>query len=227
MTVQALIQAAGVGSRLGLGPKAFVTLDGRTLLERAVALFDGIATETIIAVPASAVGQARALIDRPGVTIVAGGASRSETTRLLIEQASAPWIVLHDVVHPFATPELAGDLLTAARRHGAAAPGIANTEFLYNRSGQRLHAPGDTLVGQKPVAFSREAAMAGYGASAGASHDPSLMEILQNAGVTTHFIAGSARNIKITSPDDLDLAEALIARDKARARIAYADDRAG
>jgi 2-C-methyl-D-erythritol 4-phosphate cytidylyltransferase len=215
VSVEALIQAAGAGTRLGLGPKAFVVLDGRTLLERAVALLDGLAESVLVAVPAADVARARALVGRDGVTILAGGASRSETTRRLVARASAPWLLLHDVVHPFATPDLVLRLLEAARTHGASAPGLANTEFLYGRDGTPLHAPGEVLVGQKPVAFSRSAAEAGYAAAAsGASGDPSLMEVLALAGVRTRFVEGSARNIKITSGADLAFAEALLALDR-------------
>jgi 2-C-methyl-D-erythritol 4-phosphate cytidylyltransferase len=216
VTVQALIQAAGAGTRLGLGPKAFVMLDGRTLLERAVALLDGLAESVLVAVPAADVERARALVGRDRVTIIAGGTSRSDTTRRLVAQASAPWLLLHDVVHPFATPDLVARLLEAARTHGASAPSLANTEFLYDRDGAPLHAPGEVLVGQKPVAFSRAAAETGYAAAAACnlSGDPSLMEVLALAGVRTRFVEGSARNIKITSAADLAFAEALIALDR-------------
>jgi 2-C-methyl-D-erythritol 4-phosphate cytidylyltransferase len=222
MTVQALIQAAGSGTRLGLGPKAFVMLDGRTLLERALALFEGLADGILVAVPASGVDRARALVGRDGVTIIAGGASRSETTRRLVSCSTAPWLLLHDVVHPFATAELIGRLLDAARIHGASAPGVANAEFLYDRAGMPLHAPGEVLVGQKPVAFSRSVVEAGYAAAAArdASGDPSLMEVLALAGVRTTFVESSARNLKITTPADLAIAEALMALDRARTACA-------
>src|SRR4249919_3959560 len=119
MFVQALIQAAGQGSRLGLGPKAFVVLDGKTLLERAIELL-------------------RNIVD---VIVIAGGSSRSETTYKLVAEATAPWLLLHDVVHPFATTALVKNLLETAYQHGASAPGVANTEFLYTREGDLLHAP--------------------------------------------------------------------------------------
>lgn len=218
MNVQALIQAAGSGTRLGLGPKAFVLLDGRTLLERAVAMFDGIVDGVLVAVPASDIERARRLVSRPDVAIIAGGVNRSDTTRRLVASAAAPLLLLHDVVHPFATAELIARLLEAARRHGASAPGVANTEFLYDRNGVPLHAPGEVLVGQKPVAFSRSVAEAGYAAAhaGGGSGDPSLMEVLALAGVRTRFVESSAGNIKITAPADLAFAEALIALDRRR-----------
>lgn len=211
MAVQALIQAAGDGARLGRGPKAFVMLGGRTLLEHAVAIFRGVADGVIVAVQPAEMARARTLVGGDGVALIAGGASRSETTRRLVATATAPWLLLHDVVHPFATSDLARSVLAAAQAHRAAAPGVANTEFLYDRAGRPLHAPGGVLVGQKPVAFAREAVEAGYAVPGALAGDPSLLEILERAGIRTVFVEGSAGNIKITGPADLAAAEAMLA----------------
>ncbi|BBK37474.1 2-C-methyl-D-erythritol 4-phosphate cytidylyltransferase [Allostella sp. ATCC 35155] len=213
MQVQALIQAAGAGVRLGLGPKAFVRLDGSTLLERAIATVSGLVSDVIVAVPETLIAPARALVEGARVTVIAGGCSRSETTRLLVEAARAPWLLLHDVVHPFVTADLVAALLAAAQEHGAAAPGITNTEFLYSPDGDLLHAPGDVLVGQKPVAFARQPVADLYARrpAAPASADPSFLELLRLAGTPARFVPGAGGNIKVTCPDDLRFAEALLA----------------
>jgi len=218
MIVQALIQAAGNGSRLGLGPKAYVVLDGRTLIERAVEIFRDIAEHVIVAVPEAGIARAWSLVGGDRVAIIAGGSSRSETTRRLVAEATAPWLLLHDVVHPFATSALVEKVLQTAYEHRAAAPGVSNTEFMYGRDGTSLLAPGDALIGQKPVAVSREAVVAAYKAlqETKKAKDPSLLEILELAGIRTKFVEGSARNIKITGPADLEVAQAMIELEKAR-----------
>ncbi|MFI5411599.1 2-C-methyl-D-erythritol 4-phosphate cytidylyltransferase [Kaistia sp. UC242_56] len=215
---QALIQAAGSGSRLGLGPKAFVRLDGETLLERSVALFRDLVESIVIAVPAADLSRARSLVSGPGVSLIAGGATRSETTRKLIGEATAPWLILHDVVHPFVTVASVSLLIEAAKTQGAAAPGIVNTEYLYRLDGEIMHAPGGVLIGQKPIVFSAEAVRQAYSTldAADVSQDPSLLEVLEVAGIRTTFVEGSPRNIKITSPADLELAEAMVALEKSR-----------
>lgn len=213
MSSEGLIQAAGRGTRLGLGPKAFVKLGGVTLLERAVNLLRGRVDRIIVAVAEDDIRAAQNLGLGPDIVFVRGGASRSETTRLLIAAARSRWLILHDVVHPFATPELVQRLFDTARMTGAAAPGIANTEFLYDAAGNVIHAPGSVLIGQKPVAFSREGALAGYAANAreAVSADPSLLAILDRAAIRTAFVEGDPANIKITNSGDLRLAEAIIA----------------
>ncbi len=214
MTVQGLVQAAGSGSRLGLGPKAFVRLDGRTLLEHAVALLTPMVDSIVVAVAPDDMGRAQQLVAGARVRVIPGARSRSETTRLLIHEASARWIVLHDVVHPFADARLVAALLDKARAVGGAAPGLVNAEFVYDRKGDLLHAPGEVLIGQKPVAFAREAAIVGYASltPGGLGADPSFLDILERGGVKTAFVPGSALNIKITTPDDLRLAKALLAQ---------------
>lgn len=207
--VQALIQAAGSGSRLGQGPKAFIELAGQTLLERAIALFREIAGHVIVAVPGADVARAAALVADSRVDVIAGGESRSQTTRKLIERSSAPWLLLHDVVHPFASPDLVRRVLEAAMRHGASAPAVPNAEFLYDTDGSPLHAPGAVWIGQKPVGLSRETVIAAYRGSLVPPGDPSVLEILAAAGTATRFVPGERRNIKITEPDDLALARAM------------------
>lgn len=214
MNAEGLIQAAGSGVRLGLGPKAFISLAGMTLLEHAVALLRPEVDGIVVAVAADDADRARALVGGRGVTVMAGGASRSATTRRLIEAATAPLVVLHDVVHPFATPDLLRRVLDAARNAGAAAPAVPNTEFLYDGDGERVHAPGEVRIGQKPVAFSLDAARAGYAAGGAADGDPSLLDVLRRAGVRTAFVPGDAGNIKITGAADLRIATALFALDR-------------
>ena len=213
MQIQGLIQAARSGTRLGLGPKAFVELDGKTLLERAVHLLASRVDSIIVAVPSDDFARATTLVGGDGVRIIVGATSRSETTRLLIGEATAPWLLLHDVVHPFADTEIISRLLAKTFEVGASAPGIPNTEFLYDYAGAILHAPGHVIIGQKPVAFSRKAAMDGYASlpADAAESDPSFLDILERGGVRSAFVAGSAANIKITTPADLKIARALVA----------------
>jgi 2-C-methyl-D-erythritol 4-phosphate cytidylyltransferase len=211
--VQALIQAAGGGSRLGQGPKAFINLAGQTLLERSIALFREIAGHIIVAVPGAEVARSTALVGGSQVDVIAGGESRSQTTRRLIERSSAPWLLLHDVVHPFASPDLVRRVLEAAMRHGASAPAVPNAEFLYDTDGNPLRPPGAVLIGQKPVGLSRETVIAAYRGATVPQGDPSVLEILAAAGTPTRFVPGERRNIKITEPDDLALARAMVQSD--------------
>jgi 2-C-methyl-D-erythritol 4-phosphate cytidylyltransferase len=205
------VQAAGEGQRLGLGPKAFVELGGRTLLERAVATMLLSSAHVIAAVPAADVDRARHLVGSDRVMVIAGGATRHDTLRLLVLASSASWILLHDAVRPFVTAEMSGRVLAAARRHGAAAAVLANDDFLYRPDGTPAAQPNEMVAVQKPIAFSRRAILQGLEAVPGgvASRDPSVLEVLARGGHPVAFVPGDAANVKISTPADYALAQRL------------------
>lgn len=213
--VEALIQAAGWGRRLRQGPKAFLRLGAETLLERAVATMSEVADKIIVAVNEDDLGRARELINGPNVSILAGGSSRSETFSRLVSHSSAPWLLLHDVVHPFVTAALAERVLAAARVAGCAAAAIANTEFIHHANGALAARPGEVMIVLKPVAFQRSAILLGQTSArpADASGDLGVLELLALAGVTPTFVKAPSHNFKITTMDDLRLARALAAQE--------------
>ena len=207
------MQAAGQGERLGLGPKAFIDLNGRTLLERAVATMLCVSKRVVAAVPPHEVQRAEKLVGHARVQVIAGGARRSDTLRLLVEATSAPWLVLHDAVRPFVTAALAQRVLEAARRHGAAAAGLANDDFLYAPDGALRAHPHELVTVQKPVVFSRSAILRGLAVEDrdGRLGDPSVLQILALGGQNTAFVPGDIANVKLSSPADYALAQRLAA----------------
>ena len=213
--VEAIVPAAGQGTRLGQGPKAFVVLAGRTLLEHAVATMLAVATRVTVAVPPSDMVRAEYLVGGPSVRVVAGGTRRIDTLRILVDAATSPLLVLHDIVHPFVTAELAQQVIEEARRMGAAAAALPNVDFLYARDGSPQAAPGAVVAVQKPVAFRRADIVRGFAAadivaSGGLVPDLSAVDILVLAGLRVAFVAGQTLNYKLTTPEDLALAQRLM-----------------
>jgi 2-C-methyl-D-erythritol 4-phosphate cytidylyltransferase len=215
--VEAIVPAAGHGTRLGLGPKAFVMLSGRTLLEHAVTTMLAVTARVSVAVASADLTRARDLVGGPSVHVIAGGARRIDTLRALVGAATSPWLLLHDIVHPFVTSELSQSVIEEARRAGAAAAAQPNVDFLYGKDGVLRAAPGEVVAIQKPVAFRRLDAVRGFevadgNAAGGLVPDLSVLGILALAGRTVAFIPGTTSNYKVTTPDDLTLAELLIAK---------------
>ena len=95
------------------------------------------------------------LVGGGAVRVIAGGMRRIDTLRALVGAATAPWLLLHDVVHPFVTTELSQRVIEEAHRVGAAAAALPNVDFLYGTDGTLRAAPGDVVAIQKPVAFRR------------------------------------------------------------------------
>ena len=77
-----------------------------------------------------------------------------------MDAARAPWVVLHDVVHPFVTPGLARRVLEIARTRGAAVAAVRSTSSAYHGvagRGTTRVAPGELWLTRKPWAFRRDA----------------------------------------------------------------------
>lgn len=214
--VDALIQGAGQGTRLGLGPKAFVSLGEQTLLERVVATMSAVAGRVIVAVPANDVGRANDLVGGPRVSVIAGGEQRVETFRKIEAQSTAPWLILHEVTHPLATVDLAARVLAAARRVGCAVAAVPNDVSIYGSDGVLRATPGKAMMLQKPIAFRKDAIGAGLRAisDVALAENLGVLEILKRGGVTVEFVLGSSANFKITTAADLALACAVALQER-------------
>jgi 2-C-methyl-D-erythritol 4-phosphate cytidylyltransferase len=215
--VEAIVPAAGQGSRLGQGPKAFVVLAGRTLLEHAVTTMLSVAAQVTVAVPSADLARAEHLVGGSSVRVIAGGMRRIDTLRILVGAATSPWLLLHDVVHPFVTKELSWRVIEEAYRAGAAAAALPNVNFLYGTDGVRRAAPGEVVAIQKPAAFRRADVERGFAAaertvSGELVRDAGTLEILALAGQSVVFVPGHSMNFKLTTPDDLELAQRLMAQ---------------
>jgi 2-C-methyl-D-erythritol 4-phosphate cytidylyltransferase len=204
----ALIAAAGAGERLGRGPKAFLTLGGLTLLERAVAALAGLVDEVVVAVPRSHLGAAGSLV--PGARIVAGGASRQESVAILLEETTAELVLVHDVARPFLEPALARRVIEAAARSGAASAARAVSDSLVTvAEGRTVDREGLRAV-QTPQGFDRSLLLrahdAARSAALSATDDAALV---RSVGAEVELVDGSPWLFKLTSPQDLAFAEAL------------------
>ena len=226
MTIAALIVAAGRGSRMGGSrPKALLALGGTPMLGRAVGAFAAHPRiETIVAAVADP-EEARAALgaDASRVTLVRGGAERHDSVRLGLEAIGASEIVLvHDAARPLVPRRIIDAVIEAAERHGAAIPVLAVTDTV-----KRLREDGtvaatvpreDLRLAQTPQGFRADVLRAAYeraeGAGDFATDDAGLVE---RAGGRVVTVEGALVNMKITTPADLDLAEALIER-QARAK---------
>jgi 2-C-methyl-D-erythritol 4-phosphate cytidylyltransferase len=219
--VDLLIMAAGRGHRLGIGDKAFVELAGMTLLERALRAASSIEAAVFIAVPAGRIEDARPLCPAHA-RLIEGGASRSETFERLVAASAAPLLVVHDVVHPFAAPELFPKVIAGARSSGAAIAAGRPTDFVYRSLDVRADGLGgraervhDAWLGQSPKAFRRDfvehglrlhrARMRGVSPASQPPgwQDPGSIDIAVLGGAFVVAVESDVDNVKITTRADL------------------------
>jgi 2-C-methyl-D-erythritol 4-phosphate cytidylyltransferase len=222
MKASAIIVAAGSGTRLGLTtPKAFVCIDGQSLLRRVlvtIGMVDAIG-EVVVAVPAGAQTLARAEADAAGmqipVKITEGGAARQDSVRLalMLTSAEADLVVVHDAARPFATAAMFYACISAAGQNGAAIAAIPLADTL-KRANYQISAgtvPRDGLwQAQTPQAFRRELlVMAHERAVCDHITVTDDADLCERFGVEVQLVRGSSVNIKITTPDDLTMGEAM------------------
>ena len=207
--VDAIVLAAGQGDRLGLGPKAWLTLGGCTLLERAVVTMRLVTGRVIVGASSADRDRARALCGG-AADVVPGGTTHRETMLAAFRAGSAPLVLIHDVAHPFVTPALAREVIEAARRRGAAVAAVVATSSAYRcahgTTPVRVAGAGETWLVRRPFVFRRADFTRGLAMSAA---DAGLSVILARVGVPTELVPAPSWNIKVTTADDWAMAQAL------------------
>ena len=218
MTVAALIVAAGRGSRMGAArPKALLPIAGIPMLARAVAPFASHPRIARVVAVVADPDEARAALGpgAAGVILVRGGAERQDSVRLGLRAAGDAGILLvHDAARPLVPRRVIDDVLQGAIRHGAAIPAIpvADTVKRVARGAVTGTVPRDDLrLAQTPQGFRAEILRDAYDRARRdrfrGTDDASLVE---HAGGRVVVVEGSERNLKVTRPADLELAEALL-----------------
>ena len=218
----AILLAAGSGERLGRGrPKAFVELRGRTLLEHALRGVEASSIDRyVVAVPPGweeAATDVTRDLEKPRV-VAPGAATRQESVAAALEVVAREWgneadlVICHDVARPFARRSLFSTVLDGLAEADGVVPALPVTDTVKRLAGDRVMetVPREGLVTvQTPQGFRRSALEASHRAAEGeeATDDAALLE---RAGYTVAVVAGDPANIKITSPDDLVLAERLV-----------------
>src|SRR5215472_3098383 len=212
MRVAALVLAAGRGERVGATlPKALLALAGRPLLVHAIeGLVACAELEAIIpVVPAAQLGECAALLR---------GRERQDSTRvgLAALPPGVELVAVHDAARPLVRAREVAAVVAAARRHGAALLAVPLRDTLKRVVDDRI---AETLprascwAAQTPQVFRvewlREALAKADADGFGATDDAQLVERL---GIPVHVVPGDPGNLKITWPEDLEIAELLLAR---------------
>jgi 2-C-methyl-D-erythritol 4-phosphate cytidylyltransferase len=215
----AVVPAAGLGERLASGaPKAFVYLDGQTLVERAVTnlLQSGVVDRVIVAAPADFTDEAKAVLGHD-VTVVVGGACRSESVGRALTAAGEPdFVLIHDAARALTPPELVVRVVEALRAgHVAVVPvlPLSDTIKAVDANGVVLGTPerAGLRAVQTPQGFATELLLRAYqrAATGEFTDDASMVE---HIGGQVQTIDGDPLAFKITTRLDLLLAQTIVTR---------------
>jgi len=225
MSVVALLLAAGRGQRLGMGvPKAFVSLGGRPLLVHALeALLASQEVDHVIPVLGEGelaewdlLGPELRSDPRVGAP-VPGGRERQDSMRAGV--AALPdgtrLVAVHDAARALVRPEAVSRVIQVARREGAAILAVRARDTIKRVEGDTIAEtpPRATCwAAQTPQVFRAELlreALAKAEAEGFLGTDDA--ELVEHLGVAVHIVEGESDNLKVTLPEDLVLAEHLLA----------------
>lgn len=228
MKASAIIVAAGSGVRLGSNvPKAFVKLAGRTMLSWSLVTVRQVSSigEVVITIPEGFEDAARAEVAAAGlalpVKITPGGIERQDSVRIALGLTSAEsdLVIVHDAARPLATPAIFEACLIAAARAGGAIAAIPVSDTLKRVADRAIIATiarAELWQAQTPQAFRRDLLVAAHQRALtekiAATDDADLVE---RAGARVEVLECSTANLKITTPSDLAIVEAIIARSDA------------
>jgi 2-C-methyl-D-erythritol 4-phosphate cytidylyltransferase len=207
VTVWTIVLAAGGGSRFG-GRKQFATVAGERAVDRVVRTARTVSSGVVVVLPAGILWGGP-----PVEAVVTGGATRAASVRcgLAAVPEQAQVVLVHDAAHPLASSAQFRAVLTALHEAGAdaALPAVPLVEALKSIDGARVtgHPSRSGLVqAQMPHAFRAAALRAAHADAPEATED---VELVCAAGGRAVVVEGDPRNVHITTPEELEVADAL------------------
>ncbi len=213
----ALIPAAGKGTRLGLGPKAFLRLQGKTLLRLAVEKVQPVVRSIVVGVCEEHLALAQREVGHLA-KIVIGGNTRVATLTAALQQCDEPVLVIVDAAAPFASPTLIRQVIEAAAEHGVAAAGCRPPVPVVRLEGNKGvdSTPRSHLrLVHTPNAFQRPLLMKLLEMSQKAQNDElGINDLAVRCGYRIHLVDDEPMNIKITNEFDWLIAQKVIHPDE-------------
>jgi 2-C-methyl-D-erythritol 4-phosphate cytidylyltransferase len=242
MKVIVIVPAAGLGTRMASAPqtkgkkpastKQFTELGGVPILIHTLRKFVASpeVSEIYIALRANEIEGFRARLEKDAkdilqkkIHLVEGGEHRQHSVANAISSVSASdddVVLVHDAVRPFVTEEIIHDVIRAAQKYGAAIAGVPAVDTVKQvertSDGALITAtiPRERVVmAQTPQGFRYDVIKKAFDEAAAdgfvGTDEASLVE---RSGHAVAVVMGSARNIKITAPADMELAEFFLKR---------------
>lgn len=216
--VAAIIPAAGQGIRMGSHKKQFLKLEGTPIFIHTLRKFIACPeiTGIFIATPRVDLAEMRKLIAAENlgknVSVVEGGNRRQDSVEncLHLVEPDTELVAVHDAVRPFVTPELISAVIKEASQTGASILGILTVDTVKQVERNRVLGtiPRERIIlAQTPQVFRYGILKRAFEkAREDDFHGTDEASLVEHLGVEITVVKGSERNIKITSPADMDLA---------------------
>ena len=232
MHVSAIIAAGGRGQRLGAGvPKQLLDLGGRPMLEWSLDAFlaCGRIADLVVVVPPEWIDAPPECLRRERIRLVPGGARRQDSVANGFDAVSAvaDIVLIHDAARPLVDTATIEAAIDAAAEAGAAMVALpARDTIKWSPAGgslresdavggahrvvERTMARESVFLAQTPQAFRREVLAEAVALGRSGAEGTDEAALAEQAGHRVRIVAGSARNMKVTTADDLVMAQALV-----------------
>jgi len=224
--INVIIPASGMGARMGADmPKQFLELKGQPILKRTIAAFQNMdfVNEIIVTVPGEYVKSVADYGFSKLRRVLDGGLCQTRASSVKLALDALPQnteiVLIHDGVRPFVTSELAQAVADAAKIHKAAVACVPVTDTIKKADGNMVATLDRSRLysAQTPQGFTYDLIMHAYamaekdGILHQATDDSMLAERL---GMPVYVVPSSKKNIKITTAEDLIIAEAFLANSR-------------
>lgn len=215
----AVIVAAGAGTRMGAPVnKLFLELGGKTVIEHTVAAFDRLSAidKIIVVCREQDLKKMSRLLQSSKVSFVFGGATRQESVQNAVAALKhCDMLLIHDGARPLVSSRVILETLQKAKETGAAATGVFVKDTIkIVDANHRITATPDRaamVAIHTPQVFSfplyKKAMEIAVQQGKSFTDDCALVE---NMGRAVTVVPGDYTNIKITTPEDLPLAETIM-----------------
>ena len=217
--IAVILVAGGSGSRMGAAiPKQFLELHGQPILAVTLRRFLRVLpdSEITVALPEAELVRWDALARQYGLLgshrVCIGGATRFESVRNALQTVSdCDYIAVHDAVRPFVSRQLIDNCLATAIKYGAAVPAVTPVDSyrMVEPDGSNLHIDRNTLrIVQTPQVFRADLLREAYRTEFRDTFTDDA-SVVEAAGHGIALCSGDRFNIKITSPEDMTIAETI------------------
>ncbi len=222
--VTAVIVAAGNSTRMGGVNKQFLLIDGVPVLIRTLLAFSqsDMIDEIIVAAREEDISKMFAMIKEYKVLkvtdIVKGGKTRQESVFNAIRRSSplSEYFAIHDGARPLVTEKIIENTVREAFLTGAAATGVRvkDTVKVVNESGFITATPDRNYLWavHTPQVFERRLYLSAIDNVLNSEMFTDDCKLLEEYGAEVKMVEGSYENIKITTPEDTDIAQAILYR---------------
>jgi 2-C-methyl-D-erythritol 4-phosphate cytidylyltransferase len=238
----AVLLAGGVGSRVGLDlPKQLIKIAGRPILEHTLAVLDRHhdVDEVLIMMAPGHLDAVREIVQNGGYTkvrgILEGAQTRNGTSRRALDHLGDEEcnVLFHDAVRPLLSPRIVADCFAALETYDAVDVAIPSADTIIEVTGDNIISAipprANLRRGQTPQAFRASVIKKAYDCAEGdddfvATDDCSVV-LRYLPDVPIFVVAGEDRNMKVTEPIDVYLADKLFQlTDPLMERTKTADD---